>query len=123
MKALLSLLLLGISTIIPSLVSAQDDSYENVQFVNETDKTVEIKYWNPRVGGKVYEWKVEAGKSLDFSGKDGEKLRVGIYSSQIAVNDGPPKSIVSVSDKNADNSMTVITWTDKGYKNEDKAAP
>ncbi len=125
MKALPLLFLVGVLTLLsinPSPATAQDDSYEHVQFVNETDKTVEIKYWNPRDSQEPYVWKVEARKSLDFSDKDGEKLRVGIYSSQVSVNEGPAKTIVSVSDKNADNSKTVITWTDKGYKNEDKPA-
>ena len=107
----------------PTRSSAQDDSYENVQFVNATDKTVEITYWNPRDDGDPFIWNVEAGKTLDFSDKEGKKLRVGIYSSQISVNKGPAKAIVSVSDKSADNSMTVITWTETGYKNEDKPVP
>jgi len=121
-------LLLGLAILaglftIPTRSSAQDDSYEYVQFVNATDKTVEITYWNPRDDGDPYIWNVEAGKTLDFSDKEGKKLRVGIYSSQISVNKGPARAIVSVSDKNADNSMNVVTWTETGYKKEDKPVP
>ena len=125
MKTNLFFSVVGIFTafiVMQTPISAQDDSYGHVQFVNTTDKTVEIKYWNPRDEGVPYVWKVEAGKSLDFSDKSGAKLRVGIYSSQIVVNGGAAKAIVRVSAKNADNSKTVITWTDKGYKDEDKPA-
>lgn len=129
MKAILSLLLLmlvGCSTMLlvaPSSASAQDDSYHMVKFLNESGKPVEVKYWNPR-GNKFDSglWTIEAGKTIDFADKDGKKLSVGIYSSQITVNGGDPQSIGDVSKRSEDGSVVTITWTAAGFKEKAKSA-
>lgn len=125
MKPIVSIILASISTTLitsPSSVSSQDDSYHEVRFVNESGETVKVKYWNPRGDERDSgSWTIEAGKKVDFADKEGKKLRVGIYSSRITVNEGEPHDIVSVSTRSEDGSVFTITWTDAGFKDKPKA--
>ncbi len=121
MKSLLTLCLVGVSTMLaitPSFIGAQDDYYLDVRFVNESNKPVQIKFWNPRDSRAPDNWTVEAGKSFDFVDEKGENLRVGITSSRIVVNDGEAEAISNVSARSDDGSLVVITWTNDGFKNK-----
>ena len=108
-------LILAVTILTQEYLPGQDDSYENVRFVNEGDKPVTIKVWNPRIGRDSYLWKIEAGKSLDFVDEKGVKIRIGVYSSMIKVNDMPEKSIVNVSVRQ-EGGGRIVTWTGTGFK-------
>lgn len=117
MKTYPSIFVLNLAVALLTLnyLPAQDDSYESVRFVNESHEPVTIKVWNPRIERDQYLWKIEAGKTLDFIDEKGKKLRIGVYSSMIKVNDTTEKSIVSISAKQEDGTR-VITWTGKDFK-------
>ena len=95
-------------------LSAQDDMYAHVRFTNESDKPVKIRVWNTRSEHGKFEVTVEAGKSTDFTGKDGKPLLVGLGSSQIQVNEIPAKSVIEVANRGKD--VWLITWTKDGFK-------
>jgi len=88
--------------------------YAHVRFTNESDKPVKIKVWNTRSEHGRFEATVEAGKSTDFTGKDGKPFLVGLHSSQIQINDMEPQQVATVANRGKD--VMVITWTQEGFK-------
>lgn len=111
----LFLLFAGMALLFASVpIQAQDDSYASVRFTNESDKSVKLKVWNPRVGGASFEATVEIGKSVDLTTKDGKPMRVGVYSSKIQVDEMEPKSVVSVATRQ--DTVYVVVWTKDGFK-------
>ncbi len=97
---------------------AQDDSYAAVRFSNESGKPAKLKVWNPRSENGSFEAEVPAGKSVDLTGKDGKPLRVGLYSSQIQVNDSKPVSVISVAARGQ--GAHLVVWTKDGFKPKPK---
>lgn len=111
----LFVLLAGMALLFASVpLYAQDDMYAHVRFTNESDKAVKIKVWNTRSDLGKFEATVEAGKSTDFTGKDGKPFLVGLGSSLIQVNDIEPKPVIDVTNRGKD--ILVITWTKNGFK-------
>ncbi len=97
---------------------AQDDMYGHVRFTNESGQSVKIKVWNTRSERGAFEATVEAGKSTDFTDKDGKPFLVGLGSSQIQMNGMESKSVISVA--NRQDKIYVIVWTKDGFKTKAK---